>query len=207
MRIFLFTIFYLAPFIAICQNVSKINKNLELSDSLTFQKEVRLYKRFGVSNYTSVLRIYMDNANEWKAEFYEHWFMTNNEKGFNSKKRHLKPKTDIELIYLNLKLNHILDLPDMNSINWKMVDKGKVITIQRKINNKGDKKINYELEGRKKHNIVDGYVIKVQISDYKNNEFSFSNHIEYLKLYPEIDELIFYSEITNLLSNEFGVWK
>ncbi|MBC3757018.1 hypothetical protein H7U19_01285 [Hyunsoonleella sp. SJ7] len=207
MKVFFFFVLLLHYLSSFSQDVSHINSDLGLLDSLSNSKEVRIYKGFSYLNQTSLLRIYKNSKENWKAEFYEHWSMTNNEKGFKSKKIDLKPKTEIELVYLKLLLNHILDLPNLDDIDWKLTKKGEIVKVKRKINSKGDYKEMFEFKNRTKKVFLDGIFFKVQISDYKTNEFFFSSHKEYLKLYPDIDELILYSEIVNILSEEFGIWK
>ncbi|MGC6431098.1 MAG: hypothetical protein ACON5F_08655 [Jejuia sp.] len=207
MRIISLIIFQLITYISLGQNISRINKELKLPDSLNNTKEVRFYRGFGTTNNTTLLRIYQNKSKKWKVEFYEHWSMTNNEKGFNLTKKNLNPKTDIALIYAKLKLNYILDLPNMSEISWKFTKKGKIVKEKRKTNSKGDYKEEYIFSGRNKISILDGIGFKVQISDNKTNEFEFSNYEGYLKHFPNVDKLILYSEIVNILSEEFDIWK
>lgn len=202
------TVFFIClPLLLFGQDLSIINKELKLSDSLIEPKEVRFYRNSQNTNLTTVLRIYQSESKDWKAEFHEYWSTSVKPTRLKSKKRNLKPKTEIEVVYLKLLLNHILDLPNMNEIDWKFISKGEIVKNKKKINSKGDYKEIYEFKNRTKKVILDGYNFKVQISDYKNNEFSFSNHNEYLKLYPAIDELILYSKITTILSEAFDIWK
>ena len=65
--VFLFSIGVLA------QNISEINSDLKLSDSLNYETEVRIYKDVGITNYTSVFRMFKDESEKWTAEFYEHY--------------------------------------------------------------------------------------------------------------------------------------
>ena len=55
------------------QNLSQINADLNLTDSLTYETEVRVYQGGGITNYSSLFRMFKDTSGKWTAEFYEHY--------------------------------------------------------------------------------------------------------------------------------------
>ena len=177
--LFLFSIGVLA------QNKSKINADLKLPDSLNHETEVRIYKGEG-TYHSSLFRMYKDNSGKWNTEYYEH---SNNENEFTellTEKRTLISKNDVEFVFLNLERNYIFELPNIDQIAHKLDNRGII----------------------EKANITDKKEFKIQVkSKYKNNEFQISNPDNYLKNNPNIDELIYISEILNTIRYEFGIWK
>ncbi|WP_298538082.1 hypothetical protein, partial [uncultured Algibacter sp.] len=115
-----------------------------------------------------------------------------------------KSDNDMEFVYLNLLRSHILDLPNLKEIFWKLETRGEVEKVERK--HKGKIKEEYEILSKRK-TIVDGEGYMFQAKGWKSNEFEFSNPDGYLEYYPEVDELIFVCEILNTIRNEFGIWK
>ena len=73
-------IIFILLFISKCfgQNISEINKNLELSDSLKFEKEIRIYKDFSIINGMEIFRMYDVGENNWKATIYYYSKKTKN---------------------------------------------------------------------------------------------------------------------------------
>ena len=96
-------------------------------------------------------------------------------------------------------------MPSLREIKWKLVIRGNVEKVKRKY---GGKEIEeYELINRQIA-ILDGEGFKVQVKGWdRTNAFEFSNPDEYLKHYPEIDELIYMCEILSLIRTEFDIWK
>ena len=54
----------------VAQNITEINSDLKLSDSLTYKTEVRIYQGGGTTNYSSLFRMFKDESEKWTAEFY-----------------------------------------------------------------------------------------------------------------------------------------
>jgi hypothetical protein len=187
------------------QNITEINSDLRLNDTLTYETEVRIYQGGGISNYSSLLRMFKDKSEKWTAEFYEHFAKVDGVTELRTEKRNLKSENDVEFIFLNLVRSHIFDLPSLNEIKWKLVTRSNVEKVKNKYR---DKEIEeYELTN-KKIAVLDGEVFKVQVkSRSKTNEFEYYNPEEYLKHYTEIDELNYIVEILNLIRSEFGVMK
>lgn len=185
------------------QNISKINSDLKLSDSLAYETEIRIYQSESITNYTSLFRMFKEN-NKWTAEFYEHYAKVFLMDTVRIEKRLLKSVNDMQFVYQNLLRSHIMDLPSSSEIDWKLVKRGdveKVQTMERgEIVERYDRINNVTL-------FLDGDVFKVQAKiPFKRNEFNFSNPDSYLEDYPNIDELIYIGEIMETLRNEFGIW-
>lgn len=149
--------------------------------------------------------MFKDKSKKWTAEFYEHYAKVNGQTELRTEKRILKSQHDLEFVFQNLIRSHIFDLPSLDNIQWKLVTRGNVEEIKRKHR---DKEITeFELINTRIA-ILDGETFKVQIKELnRTNTFEFSNPDEYLKHFPEIDELIYVCEILNLIRDEFGVWK
>ncbi|WP_299611364.1 hypothetical protein [uncultured Aquimarina sp.] len=201
-------ILFLIPLLSLnfySQNLSEINSDLNLTDSLTYETEVRIYQGGGITNYSSLLRMFKDKSEKWTAEFHEHYAIVVGQVELRTEKQTLKSKNDMEFVFQNLTRSHILDLPNESEINWKLVTHGNIEKVER--NFRGKKIEEYEFS-QKKIAILDGEGFKIQVTGWgKNNEFEYSNPDGYLKHYPEIDELIYMCEILNIIRHEFGIWK
>uniref|UniRef100_UPI00404A133E hypothetical protein n=1 Tax=Flavobacterium sp. TaxID=239 RepID=UPI00404A133E len=187
------------------QNISEINFDLKLPDSLNYTTEIRIYQGGGITNYSSVFRMFIDKSKKWTAEFYEHYAKVNGQMPLRTEKQTLKSENDMEFIFQNFVRSHILDLPSLSEIQWKLEIRGNVEKVKRTY--RGNEIDEYELTTQM-ISILDGEGFKVQVKAWnKTNEFEFSNPDGYLKHYPEIDELIYMCEILNLIRTEFGIWK
>jgi len=178
------------------QDYKKINKFVNISDSLTFTKELRIYKHFSTSNGSEVFRIYQLKDKTWRIELYRFYdAITPNE----------KPKFTLEYLHSDSNLNQfwfiILDthaefLPDIKAIDYKLKEK----TIF-----ESDKD---EYGSTKKIAFIDGIGYIAFIKNYnKVNQFSFANAEGYLEYFPEVDELNSYSSLLKLIRTEFNIWQ
>lgn len=187
------------------QNITEINSDLKLSDSLTYEAEVRIYQGGGITNYSSLFRMFKDKSEKWTAEFYEHYAKVNGQAELRTEKRTLKSENDMKFVFQNFIRSHILDLPSLSEIQWKLVTRGNVEKVK-KIH-RGKEIEEYELMN-KQIAILDGEGFKVQVKGWnRTNEFEFSNPDGNLKHYPEIDELNYMYEILDLIRTEFHIWK
>ncbi len=119
--------------------------------------------------------------------------------------RTLKSENDLEFVFQNFVRSHILDLPSLSKIQWKLVTRGNVEKVKNTY--RGKEIEEYELMN-KQVTIFDGEGFKIQVRGWnKTNEIEFSNPDAYLNNYPEIDELIYICEILNTIRAEFGIWK
>ncbi|MGS2727988.1 hypothetical protein ACU8DI_15385, partial [Psychroserpens sp. BH13MA-6] len=205
MRTIQILIIFLFSIAISAQDINGINSDLKLSDSLTYETEIRIYQGGGITNYSSLFRMFKDESEKWTAEFYEHYAKVDEQAELRTEKQTLKSENDMEVVFQNFIQSHILDLPNMSEIRWKLVTRGKVEKVK-KIH-RGKEIEEYELMN-KQVAILDGEGFKIQVRGWnKTNEFEFSNPDGYLSHYPEIDELIYMCEILNTIRTEFGIWK
>ncbi|WP_433779460.1 hypothetical protein [Flavobacterium anhuiense] len=196
MKYYLVFIFF-TIFNCFSQEVSEINKVLEIPNTLEHQQEIRIYKDPFTSK-TEILRLFKDQTNEWIAQKF--WFSKNiksvteiDEIRFPKESiGKLKPK-DPELIWLNLLITNVEFLPNMEAIRYKF-GKPKIDL------DRGEQVIS-----RIKKQVLDGVEYKVYVRNGKTkNSFYFDNPKTYLKYYPTVDELISYNELLSVLEKEFS---
>lgn len=197
---FFFIFFFLTVVKCFGQDISEINKSLELSDTLKFETEIRIYKDYSITDRIEVFRMYDEGKSNWTVSIY-----------FYSKKLKqvtkideikfpkenvgkLKPK-DANLIWLHILMSDVEFLPNIKDINYKF------------------KKDSIEFEDgeygivKKKVYVLDGenYVVFIRNRKIKNS-FTFDNPTSYLKHYPTVDELISYNQLLSVIKKEFNLW-
>lgn len=190
---------------ASAQRVSKENSDSNLSDSLTYDTEVRIYQGVGELNQTSLFRMFKDTSGKWTAEFYASHTKVSGQFNVRVETQTLQSKNDMEFIFQNFLRSHIMDLPSMDEIWWKLVTRGIVEKVEKPT-------VGYKIGDYALINSIllvsDGEGYSVQVKNRgKVNEFGYSNPESYLKKYPEIDELIYMCEILDLIKSEFNIWK
>ncbi len=197
MKNILITFFILISISLFAQDVTEINKQLKIQDSLTFEKEIRIYRGFGITNLTEIFRMYQDESNDWKVENYRLYQSFENSKKSKIDKTELTAKSNLEFIWASLLQTNVSELPNMSDIRYKMQRRGKVELIDGEYQPINEKVF-----------ITDGigYVVKIRDSK-KLNQIYYGNPESYLKHYSEIDELIYFSELLALIKNEFDIWK
>ncbi len=179
------------------QDLTKLNKSLSLTDSISNKEEIRIYKGFGITNFTSIFRMYKDNTDEWNIEHFEHYAGVKNKSKPEIKKQKLTSKDEPDYVWLNILRTNIQFLPKMSEIKWKMKKRGEIELV----NNKP------ELSWSQIQ-IMDGVGYVVQIKENgKYHETYYGNPEKYLEHYPDVDELQFFSELINLIRAEFEIWK
>jgi len=184
-------------FNSISQNIESININLKIPNKLDHPKELRIYKRFSITNASEILRIYKTEEGTWNIEFYKFYNEIPGVAKTHFESSKLKSKTNLDLVWLYLLDNNIEYLPSLNQIDYKLKSKGE-ITFER-----GE----YDIIWKKK-SPLDGIGYETFFKDgERSNYFDFGNYDSYLKDYPEVDELNYYSEIMKILNNEFNIWK
>ena len=178
---------------------------MKLSDSLTYESEVRIYRGIGELDEPSLFRMFKDKFGKWTAEFYEPYTQVVGQDGLQIEKRILESDKDMEFIFQNFIRSHILDLPNMRDIWWKLVTRGNVEKVEKPYHGKMAEEYTF----RKLVLLVsDGEGFKVQVNGLeRTNEFEYFNPDAYLKVHPEIDELNYMCEILDLIRTEFNVWK
>jgi hypothetical protein len=186
------------------QKINQINADLKLSDSLTYQTEVRVYQHQNTTNFSSLFRMFKDKSKKWTVEFYKHYAKVPQIAELKVEKEELIAKNNLDSIYASLVRSYILDLPSQSEIRWKMVRRGSIEKIERTRN--GKKRVTYELFNRSIHH-TDGISYFIQSKDWKGaHEFAYSNPFKYLEYYPDIDELNYVCEILNSIQLEFNIW-
>lgn len=179
------------------QNLTEINENIGLADSLTNNKEIRIYRTSGMNNHMGIFRMYQDSTEKWKAEFIDHYAKVPNQAELKIEKRKLKSKSKMDLVWLEIQKTNIQDLPNMTDIEWKLKKEPVIHEMD------GEKVLSW-----KQTSILDGQGYDVHIRGGKFfNRVYYSNPESYLRIYENVDELLYFSELLNLLRTEFGVWK
>ncbi len=181
------------------QNIPFINQQLSIPDSLEHHEHIRIYKSHGITNYTSVFEMYYDEE-EWDATFHEYY------SGDEAQilRTDLTSKNDPDYVFQNFLRSYALELPNMNEIRWKMNNRQPIRVVKDTF--RGIPQTKYWSES-KTLQFVDGdyFVIEVRYGNVINR-IEFSNPVNYLKAYPNIDELTYFCEIIDIAKNEFGIW-
>lgn len=182
---------------AFSQNISEINANLKISDSLTNQKEIRIYKKEGTTNYSELLHLYFENK-KWNAIHYKYYASLYENKPPTIEKIKLSTKKDLELLWIQILATNIEFLPNQSEIEYKL--RGK-LEIDRLTN--GEYEYSY-----KKTLAIDGTNYLVMVKNYnKRNKVTFDNPESYLKLYPNVDELIDFCNLLKIINSTFSTSK
>lgn len=200
MRNFLIYIITIISLNVHAQDISEINKVLELPDTLLHKQEIRIYKKYETTYSTEIFRMYNEGNNHWKAQIF---YFSNQYKNVTKLIEYefpkenngiLKPK-NANLIWLQLLLCDIDYLPSIENIKYKLKESS--ITFE-----DGDYNI------VEKHSLIlDGNSYKVFVSDIKiKNYFTFDNPENYLKSYPNVDELQSYTKLLSIIKKEFNLW-
>lgn len=169
-------------------------ENLKFNDS-----EIRVYKDYQTSTGLELFRFYKDNNENWKAEFYNTVASKNNkdETIIRTRKSKLNSLKNFELIWLQILDTQIIHLPKWEAFQYKLKTINKEYQIE-------DGKL---LSSTSKIAVVDGvsFYLKIKVGK-KENEFIYYNPKSYLETYPNVDELLSFQELLNLISNEFNIF-
>ena len=196
MRQFLQFLFSILP-IFIFSQIEQFNKTLKIENLELKENEIRIYKDYSTSTGLEMFRFYEENE-KWKADFYE-TIASKKEDQINIRIRKTKLNSlkNLELIWLEIINTDALYLPKWDEFKYKL----------------RNNKIEYEIiEGEivssvSQSMILDGVSYYVQIKSGKNhNEFSYDNPESYLKKYPNVDELISFNDLLELISKEFKIF-
>ncbi len=197
MRNLIATIFALFTISLYSQELKNINSELKIPDSLTFEKEIRIYRGFGIDNLVEIFRMYQDNTDSWKLEQYYYYQAFEEMEKPNFDKVDLTSKTNPEFLWASIIQTKISELPDMSEIRYKMQKRGKVELIDDEY-----QAWNEEIF------ITDGIIYYVKVKNHKTlNEIEYGNPESYLEHFSEIDELIYFRELLDLLRTELAIWK
>jgi len=179
------------------QTVTEINKIIGIPDSLNFNREIRIYKGFGITNGTEIFRFYKTNIKEWKAELYKYYHSTKSGEKPRFELKTLNSKSDSDFVWFSALATNVEYLPNAESIQYKLKDKAKVVM------ENGEcvsvQTVTYIMDGTS----YDFFVS----SNEKQNYVYYANPEGYLKKYPDVDELQYVCELINIVKQEFDIWK
>ncbi|RKR06437.1 hypothetical protein CLV91_3397 [Maribacter vaceletii] len=179
------------------QKWAEINANIGFSDSLTYKKEIRIYRTSGMTNYTGIFRMYQDSTEKWRAELIDHFAKVPKQAELKIEKKRLKSKIKMDLVWLLIQKTNIKDLPDMKEIEWKLKKNPQIVK------DMGETVLSWQ-----KSRITDGEGFDVEFRWGKHlNRVYYGSPESNLRIYENIDELIYFNELLNLLRTEFGLWK
>ena len=180
------------------QSLSGLNQSIGLTDSLTNEKEIRIYKSSGESGeYKEIFRMYEDSSKIWRAELISYTTRVPNPARFSLQKQELKSNSEMDLVWLNILKTNIQDLPNMSDIYWKLKEE----PVIKEIN--GVKELIWTVTL-----IYDGESFEVLFRwGKRSNRIVYFNPESFLEMYKNVDELIYFSELLNVLRTEFGVWE
>jgi len=181
------------------QNLTEINKSCNLNEVLKSPEEIRIYKTMSFKG-TDVFRMYLSNSGVWKVDFFEI-----RKKHLKSKKykldryNELNFKKKLKTIWWNILKTNIEGLPDMSKIKWKLKERKEVV-----VNKKGDKILTWG----NFIDVNDGEKYIVQLN-YENTskKIEYSNPYIYLEHHPDIDELIYFTQMIDIIKKEFKIWQ
>ncbi|GAA4073277.1 hypothetical protein GCM10022389_18490 [Flavobacterium cheonanense] len=194
MRKIYFILLLFASKFAFSQSTNQI---INIPDSLTNQKEIRIYKFVSITNYSELFRIYQTTDKNWNIEFFKCYRAVNEKEKSRFEKIQVTVKTDFNLLWLKILNTEIENLADWDKIKYKLKKKGE-ITIE-----SGEYGLTWE-----KISVIDGKYYDVIIRNgNKSNTVSYSNPETYFEHYPEVDELNSFIELLNLLKGEFDELK
>lgn len=197
----IYVLSFLFSYALSAQNISLINRDIGISDSLSYEHEIRIYQNQGITNYSSLFRMYQREDNSWNAEFYEHF------DGIEPKviKKVLTPISEHDYIFQNFLRSFALEIPNSDTIKWKLATSREVILYLDTIRGVPERKY-WSTMGQM--TFVDGQSFSFQIKDLKDyNSFEYGNPSAYLNHFPEIDEIQYVNEILSIVRSEFDIWK
>jgi hypothetical protein len=202
----IFLIFILSSFNCLGQDISEINKKLNISDTIQNEKEIRIYKE--IRNYIScfetddsyeIFRMYERGKNDWNVFIYK----------YNSKHKTITKIEQIEfpkdnlgklksknanLIWLDILMCNTEFLPSIHEIKYKLSKKSIELV---GVGEYGIDKSKTKFKGGVYYTVL----LKNEII---KNDFVFDNIDFYIKEYPDVDELISYSQLIEILKREFN---
>ncbi|MBD3907241.1 hypothetical protein NAL32_18715 [Chryseobacterium sp. Ch-15] len=163
-------------------------------------QEIRIYKDYQTSTGVELFRMYQDNNENWKAEFYNTVATKNNNKDeitIRIRKSKLNSLKNLEMIWLQILDTQVIHLPQWETFQYKLKTIKKEYQIE-------DGEL---LSSYSKIAILDGASFYVKIKNDKiENEFMYSNPESYLETYPNVDELLSIKELLTLIRNEFNIF-
>lgn len=177
----------------------KYDKILKIENLKFNDYEIRVYKDYQTSTGLELFRFYKDNNENWKAEFYKTIASKNNkdETIIRTRKSELNSLKNFEMIWLQIIDTQIIHLPKWETFQYKLKTIKKEYQIE-------DGEL---LSSTSKIDVLDGvsFYVKIKICK-KENEIMYYNPNSYLESYPNVDELLSFQELLNLIRDEFNVF-
>jgi hypothetical protein len=187
-------VFLLLCNLTFSQSHFAINKDIDITDSLTYEKELRIYKSEATTNYRTVLRLYQLRENEWRVDFYQYYAATQG-KATNFNKSTINLTSDGELLWLKILNTNIDYLANWDAIEYKLKEKGKIMYDRGR----------YDMLWRTS-TVIDGENYNVIVRNGKRlNDITYSNPRNYLDKYPKVDELSDFVELLTLMKTELKI--
>lgn len=181
------------------QNI-EYDKILKIENLKFHEKEICVYKKYGTSTGLELFRFYEDEKENWKAEFYNTVARTNNKDEVKiwTRKSKLNSLKNFEMLWLQILDTNVIHLPKWEAFEYKLKKVNKDYQIE-------DGEI-YSSTSRS--SVLDGQSFYVKIKRGENeNQFSYSNPESYLEEYPNVDELLSFKELLDLIRTEFKVFE
>ena len=142
-----------------------------------------------------------NNQNSWATFFYE--YDPNYES--RSKKNILNSKNHPDYIFQNFLRSYALEIPNQEKIEWKMKIRDSIVYWPITIDG-----VKREKFWDDKRSILsyghDNYIVQINYLENFNQVFYYAPYAS-REWYPEVDELIYFCEILDIVKSEFGIWK
>lgn len=202
MKIKLFSIFFASFFSLLsAQEVRKFDTILKIENLELHPKEIRVYKNYSTSTGLELFRMFCDENDKINSEFY--YTVANKTESSDLKMRIRKKKLNSfknpEFIWLELIYSKIIQLPEFDQIRYKMTSKPRVVLDEE--GEIGAEIVNPAI-------FLDGHTYYVQIiMNERHNNLEYPNPENYLKKYPDLDELIIFNDFLSIIKEEFKIFK
>lgn len=193
------TLFIPFGFLSAQKNI-EYDKILKIENLKFHENEIRVYKKYDTSTGLGLFRFYQSEKDNWKAEFYETIATQNNknEIKIRTRKSKLNSLKNFEMLWLQILDTDVIYLPKWETFQYKL----------KKINK------NYQIQDGEIYSTstsfstLDGESFYVRIKSIsRKNEINYSTSESYLEKYPDVDELISFQELLNLIRIEFKVFE
>ncbi|MCX8523973.1 hypothetical protein OF897_08560 [Chryseobacterium formosus] len=192
------TLFIPCGFLSAQQN-TEYDKILKIENLKFHENEIRVYKKYSTTTGLELFRFYQDDKENWKAEFYETIATQNNknEIKIRTRKSKLNSLKNFEMVWLQILDTNVIHLPKWEFFEYKLKKVNKDYQIE-------DGEIYSSISSL---SVLDGRSFYVKIKrGKKENQFNYSNPESYLEKYPNVDELLSFQELLNLIRNEFKIF-
>ena len=101
-KIYLLIIFVFASKTTYSQLAESVNKIVNVTNSLTYNKEIRIYEFAAISNYSELFRIYQLSEKNWKIEYFRCYRAANKTEINKYEKIPINVKIDFNLLWLKI---------------------------------------------------------------------------------------------------------